>query len=360
MFCADFSQAQIFSLSFAKIKQKPGITRRSSEGLAGSLRFASTAKRISPAIGWRQDESFPGLLLVFRIFLQNPASVLYYRCLAPFMIRSSKQDRGSAAPAVLLALLLTVLVLATVYVFAAHLFPPPAPITATAILVDRQYHLTLWVTGVVFVLAQLGLAYAVLRFQDRGQHARFIRGNLTMEVLWTAVTLVVFLSLAITGRKAWAQDRYAPEAPGAIQVEVTTTQFVYTFRYPGKDGKFGRLDPRLISAPTGNPLGLDPDDPAGRDDIVVPSLTVPVNHPVELLLRSQDMVHNFFVRELRLQQDAVPGMMVPLQFTANRVGQYEIVCTQLCGLGHSTMHSFLNVVSESDYGNFLKRLEAGQ
>ena len=98
----------------------------------------------------------------------------------------------------------------------------------------------------------------------------------------------------------------------------------------------------------------------GRDDIVVPALTVPVDRPIELLLRSQDVVHNFFVRELRLQQDSVPGMMVPVQFTANRIGQYEIVCTQLCGLGHNTMHSFLNVVSESDYESFLKRQAATQ
>jgi cytochrome c oxidase subunit II len=276
------------------------------------------------------------------------------------MISGKQQARGSAAPAFLLALLLTLLVLATVYVFAAHLFPPPPPITSVALLVDRQYELTLYVAGVAFTLAQLGLAYAVFRFRDRGQRAHFTHGNVTMEVLWTTVTLVVFLGLAIAGRKAWAEDRYAAAEPGAIQIEVTTTQFVYTFRYPGADGKFGRLDPSLVSAPTGNPLGLDPNDPAGRDDIVVPELTVPVDHPVELLLRSQDVVHNFFVRELRLQQDSVPGMMVPLHFTANRIGQYEIVCTQLCGLGHNTMNSRLNVVSESDYEDFLKRQAAAQ
>ena len=276
------------------------------------------------------------------------------------MIRSRKQARGSAAPAFLLALLLTLLVLATVYVFAAHLFPAPPPITSTAVLVDQQYDLTLYVAGVVFVLAQLGLAYAVFRFRDRGQRARFTRGNVTMEVLWTSITLIVFLGLAIAGRKAWAEDRYTAVATGAIQIEVTTTQFVYTFRYPGADVKFGRLDPSLVDAPAGNPLGLDPNDPAGRDDIVVPALTVPVNHPVELLLRSQDVVHNFFVRELRLQQDSVPGMMVPVRFNANRIGQYEIVCTQLCGLGHSTMHSLLSVVSEFDYESFLKRQAAGQ
>src|SRR5271154_3934757 len=276
------------------------------------------------------------------------------------MIRGTQRSRGSAGPAVLLALLLTLLVLATLYAFAARLFPPPPPITSIALLVDRQYQLTLYVAGVVFILAQLGLAFAVFRFRDRGQRARFSRGNVAIEVIWTTVTLVVFLGLAIAGRNAWAQGRYTLPDPGAIQIEVTTTQFVYTFRYPGADGKFGRLDPALVSAPTGNPLGLDPNDPNGRDDIVVPALTVPVDRPIELLLRSQDVVHNFFVRELRLQQDSVPGMMVPVHFTANRIGQYEIVCTQLCGLGHNAMHSMLNVVSESDFESFLKRQAAAK
>ena len=276
------------------------------------------------------------------------------------MIRGKQRSRGSAGPAVLLALLLSLLVLATLCAFAARLFPPPPPITSIALLVDRQYQLTLYVAGVVFVLAQLGLAFAVFRFRDRGQRARFSRGNIAMEILWTSVTFVVFLGLAIAGREAWAQDRYTPFSPGAIQIEVTTTQFVYNFRYPGPDGVFGRLDPNLVNAPAGNPLGLDPSDPNGKDDIVTSTLTVPVNHPIELLLRSQDVVHNFFVRELRLQQDAVPGMMIPVHFTANRIGQYEVVCTQLCGLGHNTMHSLLIVVSESDYANFLKHQAAGQ
>ena len=107
-------------------------------------------------------------------------------------------------------------------------------------------------------------------------------------------------------------------------------------------------------------LGFDPNDPAAKDAIVTPTLTVPVNHPVELLLRSQDVVHNFFVRELRLQQDAVPGMLIPLHFTADRTGRCEIVCTQLCGLGHYRMRSFLNIVSESAYEDFLKQQAAAR
>ncbi|HKV05791.1 MAG TPA: hypothetical protein VJO53_11890 [Candidatus Acidoferrales bacterium] len=274
--------------------------------------------------------------------------------------RTTNRARGSAAAAFLLALLLVLLVAGTLFVFLARLYPAPPPITSTAVLIDRQYDLTLYVAGAVFVLVQLGLAFAVVRFRERGQRVRFTRGNLALEFSWAALTLLAFLCLGILGRKAWAEVRYTTLAPDAIRVEVTTNQFVYTFRYPGPDGKFGRLDPNLINAPAGNPLGLDPNDPAGADDMVVPELTVPVNRPVELLLRSQDVVHNFFVRELRLQQDAVPGMLIPIHFTSNRVGRYEIVCTQLCGLGHYKMRSLLNVVSESDYQRFLKNSAASQ
>lgn len=263
--------------------------------------------------------------------------------------------RGSAAPSVLLAVLLAVLVVVTVYIFAAHIYAAPSPITSLGLQIDRQYNLTLYVTGAAFILAQLGLGCAILRFRDRGQPARFTRGSTLAEVLWTSVTIIAFVGLGIAGSKAWGEMRFKSASRDAIQVEVTTTQFVYTFRYPGADGKFGRLDAGMVNAPAGNPLGLDPNDAAGRDDVVVPTLTVPVNRPVELLLRSQDVIHNFFVRELRIQQDAVPGMMIPIHFTPDRIGRYEIVCTQLCGLGHYKMHSFMDVVSESDYEQFLKR-----
>ena len=134
----------------------------------------------------------------------------------------------------------------------------------------------------VFILSQLGLAYAVLRFRDHGQRAHFSRGNNTMEFVWTTATIILFLGLGILGRRAWAEVRFTPPAADAVQVEVTENQFVFNFRYPGPDGKFGRLDPKQISASTGNPLGIDSNDPAGKDDIVVPTLTVPVNREVEL------------------------------------------------------------------------------
>jgi cytochrome c oxidase subunit 2 len=273
-------------------------------------------------------------------------------------MRIRKRASGSAATPAVLSLLLVTLVVITVYVFVSGTYAPPPAITAVGHAIDHQYDLTLGVVATVFILSQLGLAFAIFRFRDHGQKAHFTRGNNTMEVIWTTATVILFVGLGLMGRKAWAEMRFTEAAPGAIPVEVTENQFVFNFRYPGPDGKFGRLDPKQISASTGNPLGIDQNDPAGKDDIVVPTLTVPVNREVQLMIRSQDVIHNFFVRELRLQQDATPGMVVPLHFTATTIGQYEIVCTQLCGLGHSRMHSYLNVVSEADYAAFLEQQEA--
>jgi cytochrome c oxidase subunit 2 len=269
-------------------------------------------------------------------------------------------SKGSTATAALLSLLIVIMVGLTVYFFTVKQFFAPPPITANGELIDRQYNLTLYMTGIVFILSQIGLAYAIFRFRDKGQRAQFTRGNNTLEMLWTSATIVVFLGVGILGRKAWAETRFTPASPDAIKVEVTENQFVFNFRYPGPDGKFGKLDPKLVSASSGNPIGLDLNDPAAKDDIIVPTLTVPVNHQVELELRSQDVIHNFYVRELRLQQDAVPGIEIPIHFTATKIGQYEIVCTQLCGLGHYKMRSVLNVVSDSDYQDFLKQQAAAQ
>jgi cytochrome c oxidase subunit II len=269
--------------------------------------------------------------------------------------RMRGRENGSAATAALLSLVLVAFVVTVVYIFASGKWSPPESITTVGHEIDRQYHLTLLVTGTVFILSQLGLAWAVFRYRDRGQRAHYSHGNNTMEVLWTTATIILFVGLGLLGYRAWGEVRFTQAAPDAIQVEVTENQFVFNFRYPGPDRKFGRLDPKQISASTGNPLGIDPNDPAGKDDIVVPTLTVPVDREVLLLIRSQDVIHNFFVRELRLQQDAVPGLLIPLHFTANKTGRYEIVCTQLCGLGHYRMRSFLDVVTQSEYENFLKQ-----
>jgi cytochrome c oxidase subunit II len=269
--------------------------------------------------------------------------------------RMNRAAKGSAVTPAILSLLLVLLVVITAYVFASGDFKAPPPITEIGKQVDHQYALTLVVTSIVFVLSQLGLAWVIFRYRDRGQKAQYNHGNTKFEAIWTTATIVLFVGLGLMAHHAWAVTHLQPAGADALQIEVTANQFVFNFRYAGPDGKFGRLDPKQVSASSGNPVGLDSADPNAKDDIVVPTLTIPVNREIELLIRSQDVIHNFYVRELRLQQDAVPGMVIPIHFTATQVGRYDILCTQLCGLGHYKMHSFLDVVSEQDYQAFLKQ-----
>lgn len=271
---------------------------------------------------------------------------------------SRKSNAGSAAPAVLLAIVILLLVGSTLYFHIAKTWWFPPAITPVGHEIDQQFFLTLVVTGIVFVLAQLALAWMVFKYRDHGQKAHFTRGNHALEVIWTTATLVIFVGLGALATHAWGQVHFGGVEPGALQVEVTGVQFTWTFRYPGPDGKFGKIVPADIDASVGNPLGLDPNDPAGKDDIVVPDLYVPVNQQIELMIRSQDVIHSFFVRELRIKQDAVPGLIVPIHFRVEQTGDYEITCNQLCGLGHYHMHAIMHVLSQADFEQWEKKQEA--
>jgi len=266
-------------------------------------------------------------------------------------------DAGSTTLAFTLALFLVAFTFITVYLFLAKPWWFPPAITDFGRQIDAQFHRTLVITGVVFVLAQLALAVVIFKFRDQGQKPVYFEGNSTMEFVWTLATVVMFVGLGLYGEHAWAEAHFMGAAPGALQVEVTGQQFIWNFRYAGPDGKFGNLKPELVSASSGNPLGLDPRDPTGKDDVVSPVMYVPVNREVELLIRTQDVTHSFFVRELRLKQDAVPGMVIHMHFNPEVVGQYEIVCAELCGLGHYKMRSFLNVVSQEDFDKWMRDQE---
>ena len=132
-------------------------------------------------------------------------------------------------------------------------------------------------------------------------------------------------------------------------VEVTGQQFVWNMRYAGEDNQFGPTQIELIDDAGGNPVGVDRSEPTGADDIMVPEMRVPVNREVEVVLKSKDVLHNFFVPELRIKLDTVPGLVGVLRFTPDSEGTFEIVCSELCGLGHYKMRSFLHVVSEDEY-----------
>ena len=227
----------------------------------------------------------------------------------------------------------------------------------------RLDQLLRWNLAVVFWLfvAAQALLVAALLWRMRPGAARAATGNsgrpgkafFAGEALVLLAITGLYLAMDITGHQLWAARREAGPAEHPVQVEVTGVQFEWYFRYPGSDGVYGRIRPALVSAPDGNPLGLDPTDPHSADDIVSSVLMLPAGRPVDLRLRSQDVIHGFFIPGMRLKQDAIPGMIGHLQFTPTVAGDYVILCSQVCGLGHARMQARLRVVSELEYDRWI-------
>jgi cytochrome c oxidase subunit 2 len=255
----------------------------------------------------------------------------------------------------LLAVALWFICAATALPFFLKTWWPPQAISEHARTVDDQFVLTLIITGIVFIAAQGALGWVVLQFgRQRSEPASYSHGNNTMEVVWTSITAVLFIGATLMGQRVWAKVHYQGAPAGAMQVELTGQQFAWHVRYPGPDGKFGSLDIKQINDQGGNPLGIDSKDPAGKDDIMAATMPVPVGRPVEVILRTKDVTHSFFVPELRLKQDTVPGMLIRIHFTAEKTGNYEIACTELCGLGHYKMRSFLEVMEPAAFEKWLQ------
>jgi cytochrome c oxidase subunit II len=241
----------------------------------------------------------------------------------------------------LFGLVLVLLTFAGCTIFAIRPAWFPVPISAEALQYDHQFSRTLWICGAIFVAVQLLLAWTVLRGGRAGKAAPG-SSHRGLEIGWSVATAVLFLTLAGLGSRGWA--RMPGPATGKEIIEVYSHQFAWNFRYPGPDRRFGRTKTDFISDSGGNSLGIDPADPEGRDDIVTASLRVPARRDVLLLLHSRDVIHDFFVRELRTKQDIVPGMEIPLEIHVDRPGEYEIACAELCGLGHSQMRSLMIVM----------------
>jgi cytochrome c oxidase subunit 2 len=262
--------------------------------------------------------------------------------------------------ALLLALAIAVITLLSMYFFTTPAWQMPPYISEYGAAYDSHFALTLVVMGIIFFLAQMGLALVVFRYRDQGGRAGYTHGNTKLEITWTTATAVIFVGLVLIGINIWAKAHIEAPRADALKVELWGQQFSWYARYAGPDGQFGRTVPELMKESAGNPLGLDPNDPAARDDVIMPVVAIPVDRQVELRLRSKDVTHNFFVRELRLKQDAVPGMETKLHFTASQIGDYEIPCSELCGLGHYQMRSFLQVKSQADFEQWLRDNAPGQ
>lgn len=223
--------------------------------------------------------------------------------------------------------------------------------------VDRMIVFLLFATGAMFVVGHLLLGWFVLR-STRIDGPRWKPVSARAEWL-TAIIPILFVAAAAEGGVLAiglpVVSQIYDRNPQAIEIEVVGRQFTWMYRYPGKDGKFGRCLPRLVKE--SNPLGLDEDDEAALDDIFMDRLVVPQGRPVALRIRSQDVLHSFTIPLFRTKQDAVPGIVTRSHLTATKLGDFEVTCAELCGNQHYDMKSRARVLPPAEFDRWLAEEE---
>jgi cytochrome c oxidase subunit 2 len=222
--------------------------------------------------------------------------------------------------------------------------------------IDHMIGLVHWLMLLLFVGWGAFFVFVLVRFRKganptasyAGAKGKFAK---KMEVGIAIIEAVLLIFYAIPAWAVRVQD--LPAENEAVVVRVVGEQFAWNVHYPGPDGRFGRTEVARV-APE-NPIGLDRTDPNAKDDITtINQLTLPVDRPVLVHLMTKDTIHSFGLTEMRVKQDAIPGMSMPVWFIPNRVGEYEIACSQLCGLGHFRMRGFVSIKSDADFQKFLQ------
>jgi cytochrome c oxidase subunit 2 len=199
----------------------------------------------------------------------------------------------------------------------------PENVSTFGAKMDSMFMIILWITGITFVVVEVMLLYFAVKYRHKpGRRAHYVHGNKRLEIIWTAVTFVIVLFVAAISVEPWMAVRNPARFPAPeLAVEVTAKQFEWQARYPGADGRLGTAD-----------------DFTSRNQ-----LHVPVGRAVHVTLLSEDVIHSFFLPHLRVKQDAVPGMRIPIWFEATRAGEYVLGCAELCGLGHYRMKGVVRV-----------------
>ncbi len=216
------------------------------------------------------------------------------------------------------------------------------PLASNWSTIDTTIDITFWVTGFVFVAINLFMAYAVIRYRyHKDRRAHYQPENKKLEWWLTALTSVGVAAMLAPGLWVWAEFVNVPD--DAAEVEALGQQWHWSFRFPGADAKLGSVESQFVTDL--NPFGMDADDPAGQDDILVasPVVHLPVDEPVKMLLRSKDVLHNFTVAQFRVKMDLVPGLVSFFWLTPTRTGEFEVLCAELCGVGHFAMRGLVVV-----------------
>ncbi|TFV92116.1 cytochrome c oxidase subunit II, partial [Oxalobacteraceae bacterium OM1] len=227
------------------------------------------------------------------------------------------------------------------------------PLASNWSAMDETYFITLAATGLFFVVLNGFVVFAVARYRHtEGRRAAYLPNDHRLErrlIVATALGIVVLLA---PGLFVYASYVRAPS--DAIVIEALAQQWQWRFRLPGPDGKLAKTDIRFVSAT--NPFGVDPGDPAAPGNVLVSGgeLHLPVNKPVRMLLRSNDVLHDFYVPQFRGRMNIVPGMVTTFWFTPTTAGRYEILCAQLCGIGHFNMRGHVVVEDEAAFETWRK------
>ncbi len=221
---------------------------------------------------------------------------------------------------------------------------------------DDTITLTFWIGGGVFILVCLFMVYCVFKYSYKeGRKAEYKPEDKKLERILTWSTTLGVAALLAPGLIVWNQFINVPS--NAIHVDVMAWQWDWQYRLPGKDGKLGTTSVANIS--DNNPFGINLDDPYGKDDILIQSdkLNLKNNRPVKILLRSVDVLHNWYVPQFRAKMDAVPGTITYYWFEPNKIGEYEVLCAEYCGVGHYGMRGRVEVQDEQNYENWLDEQE---
>ena len=239
-----------------------------------------------------------------------------------------------------------------------HLFSPwwSTPIASNWKYIDDTIEITFWITGIAFVLIIGFMAYCIYKFSNRpGIVADYEPENSRLEWALTIATTLAVAAMLAPGLVVWSQFVNVPK--GADRVEVMGSQWQWAYRYPGKDGKLGVTGIKYVNGD--NPFGIYPNDPNGEDDVVVEGddLHLPMHRPVKFLLRSLDVLHDFYVPQFRAKMDMVPGMVTYFWMTPIRTGEFDVLCAELCGVGHHAMRGKVVVEEQVDFDKWMSEQE---
>ncbi len=227
--------------------------------------------------------------------------------------------------------------------------------------VDLLIYLVHLLMFILFIGWAVYFVIVLIRFSKRKNPTANYHGvqNHTSSYIETAVAVIETILLLGFSIPFWAKQVNAfPERTDTVEIRVVAEQFAWNFHYPGPDGIFGKTDIKYFDKQS-NPLGLDPNDPHGKDDITtINQLHLPIGRPAIIRLSSRDVIHCFSLPVMRVKQDIIPGMSIPVWFIPTKTGQFDIGCAQLCGIGHYRMRGYLTIHDETDFKKWLEQQAA--